>query len=150
MQHGPLADLDAASVNPVTVLAAYLSQHDKKRSTASMSRDHPTPTRTSTRDPERRAYLRKQAVVPAYLIRAGLKPRRCQVIDLSATGVQLEVGRYPITPGKRLEIVFVPRRGGISTVRRVEGIVVRRSKERIGVVFLRRLRSARPSRHPTT
>ena len=102
-----------------------------------MSEDNRTLVRAGTTVPERRVHPRKKGVVPAYLIFTGQKPRRCQVIDLSASGVQLDVGRFPITPGKSLEMVFVTQRGGVNKVRRINGIVVRRANDRIGVAFLR-------------
>ena len=110
-----------------------------------MTTESPTRAETKRARLERRTHPRRQVPVPAYLIRAGLKPRRCLVVDVSATGVQLEIGRYPVTPGKRVQIVFVREHGSVSTVRRVAGIVVRRTKKQIGVVFLRRLSSARHS-----
>ena len=69
------------------------------------------------------------------------------MIDLSASGVQLDVGCLPVTPGKSLEMVFVTQRGGVNKVRRVNGVVVRRAKDRIGVAFLKPRDVRLPKRH---
>ena len=104
---------------------------------------------TGTTVPERRTHPRRKGAVPAYVILAGQKPRRCKVIDLSASGVQLDVGPCPITPGRSIEMVFVTQKGGVSKVRRIKGVVVRRAEDRIGVSFLRPRDIRLPKPHAT-
>ena len=81
-QVGPAAD------GPVQQASASVVASHLPPAAAVMTTERPTPAETRGSRPDRRTYLRRRAYVPAYLIRPGLKPRRCRVIDVSATRIK--------------------------------------------------------------
>lgn len=85
---------------------------------------------------ERRQRPRTQTAYDVYVSLPGLLSLRRRLTNLSASGAFIEVGPLRLRNGRRLELALVVDHGLVAKMYRRSAVVVRRSPEGVGVLFL--------------
>jgi hypothetical protein len=89
---------------------------------------------------DRRHNPRKRTVGSVFLSWAGRRSLHCHVIDLSSAGAFVDVGRLRVPTGAIVELAFVHHAGKVIGLVRRSAVVVRRSPEGLGLMFVWRRR----------
>ena len=88
---------------------------------------------------ERRSHERKHLPVNRVLVYyRGMRVHRCDASDVSLRGVFLRSPSFPVNIGAKLSLVFVFQQGNVVQTYRKNAIIVRMSREGVGVSFLSR------------
>ncbi|MCG6868729.1 MAG: PilZ domain-containing protein [Gammaproteobacteria bacterium] len=86
---------------------------------------------------ERRSHERKNLPVNSVLVYyRGMRVHRCAASDVSLRGVFLRSPSFPVNIGAKLSLVFVFQQGNVIQTYRKNAIIVRMSREGVGVSFL--------------
>ena len=87
---------------------------------------------------ERRLNPRKRTVGYVYVFWSRRTPLRCQVLNLSTAGALVDPRQLRIPKGRLIELAFIHRDGSVIRLYRRSAVVIRRSRDGLGLMFVRR------------
>ena len=87
---------------------------------------------------ERRLTPRKRTVGSVYVFWSRRSPERCQVLNLSTAGALIDPRQLRIPKGRLIELAFVHHVGAVIKLYRRSAVVIRRSPDGLGLMFVRR------------